>query len=82
MKNFLYSIVLVLFPVVLFAQTGGKGTVRGNIFNKETAQSVGFATVRINEANLGTISDVNGFFYYFRRACGQVYPLGCTHRLR
>lgn len=62
MKNFFYAIALVLFPAMLFAQITGKGTVRGNIFNKETAQPVGFATVRVDGANMGTISDVNGFF--------------------
>ncbi|MCB0528170.1 MAG: TonB-dependent receptor [Saprospiraceae bacterium] len=71
MKNFLYTVVLILLPVLLTAQTEGKGSIRGNIFNKETAQEVGFATVRLEEANMGTISDVNGFFTITDVSTGQ-----------
>ncbi|MEZ4965814.1 MAG: TonB-dependent receptor [Saprospiraceae bacterium] len=71
MKNFLYTVVLILLPVLLTAQTEGKGSIRGNIFNKETAQEVGFATVRLEEANMGTISDVNGFFTISDVSVGQ-----------
>ncbi|MBK8196058.1 MAG: TonB-dependent receptor [Lewinellaceae bacterium] len=62
MKDFLRTIVFLLFPALLIAQTAGKGTVRGNIFDKETTQPVGFATVVLEGAGMGAISDVNGFF--------------------
>jgi hypothetical protein len=62
MKNLLNLLVLILLSASLSAQKAEKGTVRGNVFDKETAQPVGFATVRIEGANVGAISDVNGFF--------------------
>ena len=62
MRNFLRCIVLILLTGSLSAQKAEKGTVRGNIYDKATTQPIGFATVRIEGANMGTISDVNGFF--------------------
>ncbi len=62
MRNLLCLVILILSSASLSAQKTDMGTVRGNIFDKESAQSVGFATVRIEGANLGTIADVNGFF--------------------
>lgn len=59
MRNF-YSFLLFFFlPILLFAQ---KGTVRGNVFEKTSAAPVGFATVAIDGAGLGTTTDLNGFF--------------------
>jgi hypothetical protein len=45
--------------MILLAQ---KGTVRGNVFDKETAQPIGFATVQIDGTNIGASTDINGFF--------------------
>lgn len=59
MRNFSFSLLLLLIPAFAFAQ---KGTVRGNVFDKESAQPVGFATIAIEGAALGTSTDVNGFF--------------------
>lgn len=49
----------VLVSVPVFAQ---KGVVRGNIFDKETAQPVSFATVKVAGAAIGSTTDINGFF--------------------
>jgi len=62
MRNLLCCFVLILLTGSLSAQKVEKGVVRGNIFDKETAQPVGFATVRVDGANAGAITDINGFF--------------------
>jgi hypothetical protein len=62
MRNLLCCFVLILLSASLSAQKADKGTVRGNIFDKTTAQPLSFATVRVEGINFGTISDVNGFF--------------------
>ncbi|MBX2890245.1 MAG: TonB-dependent receptor [Saprospiraceae bacterium] len=62
MRNLLSFFFLIALSVSLSAQTGTKSAVRGYIYDKETTQPVGFATVRVEGASLGTISDVNGFF--------------------
>jgi hypothetical protein len=60
MKNYVLPFFLLLFlPSWLLAQ---KGTVRGNVFDKETAAPVGFATVGILGTGLGATTDLNGFF--------------------
>ena len=53
---------LLALPILLNAQKSNNGAIRGNVYDKETAQPVGFATIRVDGVNLGTISDVNGFF--------------------
>jgi len=59
MRNY-YSFLLFFFlPTLLFSQ---KGTVRGNVYDKETAAPVGFATVGIEGFPLGATTDLNGFF--------------------
>jgi hypothetical protein len=62
MRNLLCCFVFASLTISLSAQKADKGTVRGNIFDKGTTQAIGFATVRIEGANLGAISDINGFF--------------------
>ncbi|MCC6282084.1 MAG: TonB-dependent receptor [Saprospiraceae bacterium] len=62
MRLLLLISAFLAFPILLAAQKPVNGAIRGNIFDKETAQPVGFATIRIDGVNLGSISDVNGFF--------------------
>lgn len=62
MRNLLCCFVFAILTISLSAQKADKGTVRGTIFDKGTTQTVGFATVRIEGANIGAISDINGFF--------------------
>ncbi len=59
MRNLSFFLLFFCFPTFLFAQ---KGTVRGNVFDKETAAPVGFASVGIEGLGLGATTDVNGFF--------------------
>lgn len=62
MRNYCLLLLVALFPALLSAQRGDKGTVRGNIYDKATAQPIAFATVQIDGAAMGTTSDINGFF--------------------
>lgn len=62
MKNSFLLSALVCLPFLLFAQKADKGTVRGNVFDKETAQPLAFARVQIEAVSMGTSTDVNGFF--------------------
>ncbi len=59
MRNFSIAIFFFLIPALVFAQ---KGSVRGNIYDKETAQPVAFASVALEGASMGANSDINGFF--------------------
>lgn len=62
MRLYLLLGAFFALPVFLNAQKANNGAIRGNVYDKETAQPVGFATIRAEGLNLGTISDVNGFF--------------------
>lgn len=62
MKNCALVIALLLFPLGLIAQRTDRGTVRGNVYDKESAQPIAFATIQIEGASMGTSSDINGFF--------------------
>lgn len=62
MRLSLFFWALIALPNLLIAQKATNGAIRGNVYDKETAQPVSFATIRVENANLGTISDVNGFF--------------------
>jgi hypothetical protein len=59
MKNTLLFLFLTLCSGVLLAQ---KGTVRGNIYDKITAEPVSFASVGLEGTQYGTTTDLNGFF--------------------
>ncbi len=52
-------LALLAFPMFALAQ---KGAIRGNVYDKESTQPVGFATVKLQGANVGATTDVNGFF--------------------
>jgi hypothetical protein len=57
-----------LFPVFLFIVgcTWGlqaqKASVRGNVYDKETAQPIAFASLKVIEASTGASTDADGFF--------------------
>ena len=59
MRNFTFLLLVLLFPFLSIAQ---KGTVRGNIYDKDSAEPLPFASVALENASMGTTSDVNGFF--------------------
>ena len=67
--KFLHSIVCsFLFLATVSAQ---KGTVRGNIFDKDTGEPVIYANVYLDGTTTGTNSDVNGFFTLTDVAIGK-----------
>jgi hypothetical protein len=59
MRFFLAVPVFLLFFSSASAQTG---TVRGKIFDRETAQPLSFATIQVKGLAKGGTSDINGFF--------------------
>ncbi|TNE59141.1 MAG: TonB-dependent receptor [Bacteroidetes bacterium] len=78
MKKHILFFALLTLPVLLFAQRGGGGTVRGNVYDKESAQPIAFATVMIEGASMGTSTDINGFFSISDIPVGQ-YQLKVTY---
>lgn len=78
MKNCSILFALLVFPLCLAAQRTDKGTVRGNVYDKESAQPIAFATVQIEGAALGTATDINGFFSISNVPVGQ-YQLKVTY---
>lgn len=60
MKNLLFIFSFLCFSLVSIAQQGG--TVRGNVFDKETAEPIIFGTVSLAGTTTGTNTDENGFF--------------------
>lgn len=75
MKHIFLLLALLSLPLGMAAQKTDKGAVRGNIFDKESAQPVAFATVQIEGINMGTSTDLNGFFSISDIPVGQ-------HRLK
>lgn len=63
MRLLLLVLVLIISGLSLSAQKSEKCTVRGNVFDKSSAEPIAFATVKILGAkNTGTVTDINGFF--------------------
>jgi len=60
MQRIALSVIAVFFAVQIFAQKGG--VVRGNVYDKETAQPVSYATVKVEGGTVGATTDINGFF--------------------
>ncbi len=60
MKNF--TLVFCLFFATFSTVFAQKGTVRGNIYDKATAEPVGFASVGLEGTTYGTTTDLYGFF--------------------
>jgi hypothetical protein len=59
MMRFFTLLVLLCSTVQLQAQ---KATIRGNVFDKESAQPIAYATVQLDGAALGASTDASGFF--------------------
>ncbi len=61
-RNFTFPLILGMLCFLAnqsFAQTG---TIRGNIFDEDTGEPIISGTVRLAGTELGTVSDVDGFF--------------------
>lgn len=78
MRNYILLFALLFISGLLSAQKTDKGTVRGNIYDKVTAQPIAFATVQIEGAAIGTASDINGFFSISNIPVGK-YQLKVTY---
>ncbi len=78
MKNCILLFALLSLPLGIAAQKTDKGTVRGNVYDKETAQPLAFATVQIEGAGVGSATDINGFFSIADIPIGQ-YRLKVTY---
>lgn len=59
MRNSIPLLLAFLWPALFYAQIG---TIRGTVFEKETAQPLGFVTVQIDGVSRGATTDINGFF--------------------
>ncbi len=63
MKNYFLLLLLLGLSLPLLAQKPNKSTLRGNVFDKETAQPIAFATIQVDgPEQRGTTTDINGFF--------------------
>ncbi len=58
-SNLLVSIVCCLLPTFLLGQNG---TIRGNLYDKDTGEPIIYGNVRVQGTTVGDISDLNGFF--------------------
>ena len=47
---------------VAFSQRADKCVLRGNVYDKDSAEPVSFATVKLDGLPIGTTTDMNGFF--------------------
>lgn len=59
MKQIFTILCLVYAPFWVLAQAGG---VRGNVYDKESAQPLSFASVSVKSLGRGASTDINGFF--------------------
>ncbi len=59
MNRGLFTLILMLLSLTAFAQ---KSTVRGNVYDKATAEPLPFVSVQLEGTQYGANSDVNGFF--------------------
>lgn len=55
----LFLVIIISIYNISFAQNA---IVRGNVFDKATGEPIAFATVQVQNTNLGAIADNNGFF--------------------
>lgn len=56
-------ITLTIFFIILFFQINAQtGTIRGNVYDKETGEAVIYATVVLENSKIVTTTDLDGFF--------------------
>lgn len=78
MKNCSLLFALLCLPALLLAQKSDKGTVRGTVYDKGTAQPVAYATVMVEGSSMGAATDINGFFSIANIPAGN-YTLKVTY---
>ncbi len=57
--RFFIALACLMWSAFLFSQTG---TIRGNVYDKETGEPILFGNVRLEGTNLGSTTDLDGFF--------------------
>lgn len=74
--RYILSITFFLFTgIIIFAQTG---TIRGNLYDKETGDPISYGNLRLEDTNIGTTTDIEGFFTLADVPVGQ-YVLVATY---
>lgn len=56
------SILVILLFILFHSISIGQGSVRGNVYDKQTGEPVGFCNVYIEGTQYGVNSDLNGFY--------------------
>lgn len=75
MYRFVFSLVLVFISFDLLAQTG---TIRGFVYEEESGEPAMFANVLLDGTQIGTVTDVNGFFTLSKVPVGS-YTIKVTY---
>jgi len=58
-----HKITLSIFFLLIFFQLNAQtGTLRGNVYDKETGEAIIYGTVTLENTNFGTTTDLDGFF--------------------
>lgn len=59
-------IIRIMFVSIIcclgVADVAGQAILRGNIYDQDTGEPIAFGTVRLSDTNIGTNTDLNGFF--------------------
>jgi hypothetical protein len=79
MKKFLFFFAFLLLSAQMM-QAQNTGTIRGNVFDKDTGEPIIYGSVRVADTDLGVITDLDGFFTFASVAEGKytiiAYSLG------
>ncbi len=75
MKYFLQIVLIIISVCSIFAQTG---TIRGNVYEKETGNPVIFCNVALDGTSFGATTDLDGFFVISNVPVGN-YVLRATY---
>lgn len=58
----LKNCLIVVFLLCSFGLSAQKGSIRGNVYEKETGEPLAYASVFLKGTPYGDVSDINGFF--------------------
>lgn len=54
--------LIVVFLLCILGLNAQKGSIRGNVYDKETGEPLAYASVFLKGTQLGDVSDIDGFF--------------------
>ncbi|MBP7821633.1 MAG: TonB-dependent receptor [Saprospiraceae bacterium] len=80
-KKYFFTFIIIFLNIIFFntqLSAQKKGIIRGNVYEKDNGQPVAYATVRIEDTNIGTQTDVDGFFTIPNLPYGK-YNLVCNY---